>query len=134
MKQILGHGDVVTMNATRDVLVGGGVVFDESGIVAVGSSSALLAAHADAVVHDARGCVVTPGMVNAHQHFTGDPLVRSGIPDLLPPGASIFEWSVPLHGAHTPADDEMTATLCALESVQNGVTTIVEAGTVAHPE
>ena len=48
-------------------------------------------------------------MVNAHQHLTGDPLVRSCIPDLLPPGASIFEWSVPLHGAHTPDDDEMAA-------------------------
>ena len=83
---------------------------------------------------DATGCVVTPGMINAHQHLTGDPLVRSCIPDLLPPGASIFEWSVPLHGAHTPDDDELSAVLCALESVQNGVTTVVEAGTVAYPE
>ena len=50
-------------------------------------------------------------MINAHQHLTGDPLVRSCIPDLLAPGASIFEWSVPLHGAHTGDDDEMSATL-----------------------
>lgn len=134
MKQILAHGDVVTMNAGREVLVGGAVVFDERRIVAVGSSSALLAEHADAVVHDARGCVVTPGMVNAHQHMTGDPLVRSCIPDLLPPGASIFEWSVPLHGAHTGDDDELSATLGAVESLRNGVTTAIEAGTVAHPE
>ena len=52
-------------------------------------------------------------MINAHQHLTGDPLVRSCIPDLLPPGASIFEWSVPLHGAHTADDDELSATLSA---------------------
>lgn len=134
MKQILAHGDVVTMNASRDVLLGGAVVFDESGIIAVGRTSALLAEHPDAVVHDASGCVVTPGMVNAHQHFTGDPLVRSCIPDLLPPGASIFQWSVPLHGEHTGDDDELSATLCAVESLRNGVTTVVEAGTVAHPE
>ena len=86
------------------------------------------------MVHDAAGCVVTPGMVNAHQHFTGDPLVRSCIPDLLPPGASIFQWSVPLHGEHTGDDDETSATLCAVESLRNGVTTVIEAGTVAHPE
>ena len=134
MKQILAHGDVVTMNASRDVLLGGAVVFDESGIIAVGRTSALIAQHPDAVVHDASGCVVTPGMVNAHQHFTGDPLVRSCIPDLLPPGASIFQWSVPLHGEHTGDDDELSATLCAVESLRNGVTTVVEAGTVAHPE
>ena len=134
MKQILAHGDVVTMNAQREVLVGGAVVFDEQGIIAVGSSSALLAEHPGAVVHDAHGCVVTPGMVNAHQHMTGDPLVRSCIPDLLAPGVSIFEWSVPLHGAHTGDDDELSATLGAVESLRNGVTTVIEAGTVAHPE
>jgi 5-methylthioadenosine/S-adenosylhomocysteine deaminase len=77
---------------------------------------------------------VTPGMINAHQHLTGDPLVRSCIPDLLPPGASIFEWSVPLHGAHTGDDDELSATMGAVESLRNGVTTVIEAGTVAHPE
>jgi 5-methylthioadenosine/S-adenosylhomocysteine deaminase len=73
-------------------------------------------------------------MINAHQHLTGDPLVRSCIPDLLPPGASIFEWSVPIHGAHTPDDDELSATITSVESLVNGVTTLVEAGTVAHPD
>lgn len=134
MKQILAHGDVVTMNTERQVLIGGAVVFDEGGIITAGSSSELLAEHPDAIVHDAGGCVVTPGMINAHQHLTGDPLVRSCIPDLLPPGASIFEWSVPLHGAHTGDDDELSATLGAVESLRNGVTTVIEAGTVAHPE
>jgi 5-methylthioadenosine/S-adenosylhomocysteine deaminase len=131
---IVAHGDVVTMDPQRRVLLGGAVLVRDDVIGAVGSSSALLADHPEAEVLDARGCVVTPGMVNAHQHLTGDPLVRSCIPDLLPPGASIFEWSVPLHAAHTPADDELSAALCALECVQNGVTTVVEAGTVAHPD
>jgi 5-methylthioadenosine/S-adenosylhomocysteine deaminase len=134
VKQIVAHGDVVTMNPDREVLVGGAVAFDEGGIIAAGSSSTLLAEHPGAVVHDATGCVVTPGMVNAHQHMTGDPLVRSCIPDLLPPGASIFQWSVPLHGAHTPDDDELSATMGAVESLRNGVTTVIEAGTVAHPD
>ena len=81
-----------------------------------------------------RRCVVTPGMIDAHQHLTGDPLVRSCIPDLLPPGASIFEWSVPLHGAHQPLDDELAASLSAVEALTNGVTTVVEAGTVADAD
>jgi 5-methylthioadenosine/S-adenosylhomocysteine deaminase len=134
VKQIIVHGDVVTMNASRDVLIGAAVVFDEHGIISAGSSTALLAEHPDAMIHDARGCVVTPGMINAHQHHTGDPLVRSCIPDLLAPGVSIFEWSVPLHGAHSEHDDEISATVSAIESLKNGVTTVIEAGTVAHPD
>src|SRR5690606_28375638 len=113
---LVAGGDVVTMNPARDVLVGGTVAIDGDRIVAVGSTSELRAAYPDADVFDASGCVVTPGMIDAHQHLTGDPLVRSCIPDLLPPGASIFEWSVPLHGAHTGDDDEASGLLSAVEA------------------
>ena len=134
MDLIISGGDVVTMNATRQVLVGGSVAVSDGLIAAVGSTRDLRAAHPDAVVIDAADCVVTPGMINAHQHLTGDPLVRSCIPDLLAPGVSIFGWSVPIHAEHTAVDDELSATLSAIESAQNGVTTVVEAGTVAHPD
>ena len=134
MDLIISGGDVVTMNETRQVLVGGSVAVSDGLIAAVGSTRRLRAAHPEAAVIDATDCVVTPGMINAHQHLTGDPLVRSCIPDLLPPGASIFEWSVPIHAEHTAVDDELSATLSAIESAQNGVTTVVEAGTVAHPD
>ncbi len=130
---IITGGDVVTMNPTRQVLLGGSVVIGDGIIAAVGSTGQLRAAHPDASVIDATDCVVTPGMINAHQHLTGDPLVRSCIPDLLAPGASIFEWAVPIHAEHTADDDELAASLCAVECAQNGVTTVIEAGTVAHP-
>ena len=99
---VVSGGDVVTMNGRREVLVGGAIAIIESVISDVGSSTDLLARYPEAEILDASGCIVTPGLINAHQHLTGDPLVRSCIPDLLPPGASIFEWSVPAHGAHTP--------------------------------
>lgn len=131
-KLILAGGDIVTMNDARDVLVGGSVVIDGATILDVGPTSELRARHSDADEFDASGCVVTPGMVDGHQHLTGDPLIRSCIPDLLAPGASIFEWSVPIHGAHEPLDDEVAAALTAVEALSNGVTTVIEAGTVAH--
>ena len=131
---IIAGGDVVTMNGNRQVLLGGSVVVADGLIAAVGSTAELRAAHPDAAVIDATDCVVTPGMVNAHQHLTGDPLVRSCIPDLLTSGASIFQWAVPIHAVHSGDDDELSATLCAIECAQNGVTTVVEAGTVAHPD
>jgi len=131
---LVAGGDVVTMNPARDVILGGAVALDAGRIVAVGKAAELRAQWPDAEVLDATGCVVTPGMINAHEHLTGDPLVKSCIPDLLPPGASIFQWSVPLHGAHTPDDDEVSATLAAVESLRYGTTTVVEAGTVANPD
>ena len=130
---LVAGGDVVTMNSRREVLLGGTVAMAGDMIVGVGSTTDLVGRYPDAEVIDAGGCIVTPGMVNAHQHLTGDPLIRSCIPDLLPPGASIFEWSVPAHGAHTGDDDELSALLSSVENLVNGVTTAVEAGTVAHP-
>ena len=128
------NGDVVTMDPQRRILVGGAVAIAGERIVAVGATSGLRAQFPGTEEIDARRGVVTPGLINAHQHITGDPLARSCTPDDLEAGRSIFEWSVPLHAAHTPDDDEMSATLCSLESVQNGVTTVVEAGTVAFPD
>jgi 5-methylthioadenosine/S-adenosylhomocysteine deaminase len=130
---VLG-GDIVTMNADREVLLGGAIAVGGSRILALGRAEALRRRWPGTPELDARDCVITPGMVNAHQHLTGDPLARSCIPDNLPPGSSIFDWSVPLHAAHTGDDDELSAVLTAAESVGNGVTTLVEAGTVAHPD
>ena len=131
---LITGGDVVTMNARREVLVGGAVAIHDDRIAAVGSTTALRAAHPGAAELDASRCIVTPGLINAHQHLTGDPLVRSCIPDLLAPGESIFSWAVPLHAEHTPDDDELSATLAAAQSALCGVTTLVEAGTVANPD
>ncbi len=131
---LLSGGDVVTMNARRDVLLGGAVLIDGDRIAEVGSTSALRAAHPAAAVVDAAGCVVTPGMIDAHQHSTGDPLVRSCIPDLIESDDAIFGWAVPIHDAHGPDDDELAATLTAVEALTNGVTTLVEAGTVADAD
>ncbi len=127
-------GDVVTMNDRREVLVGGAVAVAGDRIAAVGPTSALRATYPGADEVDATGCIVTPGLVNAHQHCTGDPLVRSCIPDLVTSGESIFSWSVPLHAEHRGDDDELSATLTAAQSALCGVTTLVEAGTVAHPD
>src|SRR6516225_9182304 len=115
---LITGGDVVTMNPRREVLQGGCIAVSGDSIVAVGSTSRLREGFAGVAELDARDCVVVPGMINAHQHVTGDPLARSCIPDDLPPGASIFQWSVPLHAAHSAHDDDVSATLSAVESVR----------------
>jgi len=125
--------DVVTMNPNREVLLGATVVIESDRIAAVGGSTELLARWPQAKQLDAAGCVVTPGLINTHQHFTGDPLLKSCIPDQISSQQAIFDWAVPAHQAHTSADEELSAALCAAESALRGVTTVLEAGTVAHP-
>ncbi|MEV7010803.1 amidohydrolase family protein [Streptosporangium sp. NPDC051022] len=124
---------VVTMNAEREILLDGGVAVRKDLIVAVGPARELRERWPHAPVLERPDSIVTPGLINVHQHLTGDPLLRSCIPDRLPPGASIRDWSLPLHAAHTPEHDEVAATVGALDCLRNGVTTVIEAGTVAHP-
>ncbi|WP_409328457.1 amidohydrolase family protein [Trujillonella humicola] len=126
-------GDVVTMGADRAVLERTTVAVRDGAILALGPAAELRAAHPGAGEIDAAGCVVTPGLVDAHQHTTGDPLVRSTIPDDIDAQQAIFDWAVPVHSAHEPGDDEVSAALTAVEALVNGVTTIAEPGTVAHP-
>jgi 5-methylthioadenosine/S-adenosylhomocysteine deaminase len=126
-------GDVVTMAPDRAVRMRTTIAVRDGAIAALGSAGDLRVAFPGAAEIDATGCVVTPGLVNAHQHTTGDPLVRSTIPDDIDGQRAIFEWAVPLHAAHEAADDEVSAMLTAVDSLRRGVTTLAEPGTVAHP-
>jgi 5-methylthioadenosine/S-adenosylhomocysteine deaminase len=133
---VTGASRVVTMDTDRTVLDGAALAIDTATgrIAAIGPDGALRAAHPHAATLDAAGGWVVPGFVDAHQHLTGDRLARASIPDDLPPGDAVFRWAVPLHAAHTADDDELSASLALCEAVRNGVTCVVEAGTVAHPE
>ncbi|MGH9087919.1 MAG: amidohydrolase family protein [Acidimicrobiales bacterium] len=128
------NGRLVTMDAGRRIVEGGAVAVDGGEILAVDGTPALRRRFTARRVIDAGGGLVTPGLVNAHQHMTGGPLVWSCIPDDLAAGASIFEWAVPLHDSERPADEELSARLSAAQCLRNGTTTIVEPGTVVHPE
>ena len=126
-------GDVVTMDAARTVVRDGAVLVQGTAIAAVGSFDDLQHDHPQALIIGNAEAVVTPGYINAHQHVTGDRLVHSCIPDAIDSQEAIFGWAVPVHGAHTGDDDELSAMLACIEAVTNGITCTVEAGTVAHP-
>ena len=127
-------GDVVTMDAAGTIVRDGAIAVVGETIVAVDSYETLRTRHPDAIVIGDADAIVTPGYVNAHQHLTGDRLVHSCIPDAIDSQEAIFGWAVPIHGAHTPDDDELSATIAALEALGNGITCTIEAGTVAHPD
>lgn len=131
---LIAHGRVVTMDSGRRIVDDGAVAVDGGTIRAVGPSAELTGRYVPARTVDARGGLVTPGFVNAHQHVTGGALVWSCIPDDLPAGASIFEWAVPLHHAERPADEALSARVVAAQCLRSGTTTLVEPGTVGHAD
>jgi len=102
-------------------------------VAAIGDADDLRARFPAADVLDATACVVIPGLVNAHQHATADPLVRSMIPDDISSQEAIFRWIVPLHEQVNGDDDELAATITAADCLTRGVTTLLEPGTTAHP-
>ncbi|MEO6885387.1 MAG: amidohydrolase family protein [Jatrophihabitantaceae bacterium] len=126
-------GDVVTMDAARRVVTCATIAIADGQIAAIGTADSLRAKFPGAPEHDATGCVIVPGLINAHQHATASPLVRSMTPDDIDSQTAIFGWTVPTHAQVTPEDDEVSAMLTAVESLSRGVTTVLDAGTVANP-
>ena len=124
---------IITMNQARDVINDGAVAVEGDRIVGVDNFEKLCVSMPDAVISGDPNGVITPGMINAHQHLTGDRLVKSMIPDTIDSQDAIFNWAVPVHGAHTEQDDYLSAILALNEALCNGITTTIEAGTVAHP-
>jgi 5-methylthioadenosine/S-adenosylhomocysteine deaminase len=123
----------VTVDAERRIITDGAVAVDQGEIVAVGKRSQLEAEFDPKERVGDDDALLIPGLINAHQHLTGDGLMRSAIPDQVSTQSAIFDWVMPVHAAHEPEDDQLTATLGLAESLLAGITTIVEAGTVAHP-
>lgn len=134
MTELIFADTVITMDAARRVISDGGVAVEGGAIAMVGTADELRCHYPDAPESRHPHGVMTPGYVNAHQHLTGDHLVRSCIPDAITSHDAIFQWAVPTHAAHTGDDDELSAILALADAATNGITCTVEAGTVAHPE
>jgi 5-methylthioadenosine/S-adenosylhomocysteine deaminase len=131
---LITNGRILTMAPDRRILEGGAISIVGDRIADIAGTSELRSRwHAPRQI-DARGGMVTPGLVNAHQHATGGPLLWSCIPDNLTPGASIFEWSVPMHAHELAEDEELSAQLVGVQSLKCGTTTLIEPGTVTEPE
>ncbi|HAW89281.1 MAG TPA: amidohydrolase, partial [Gemmatimonadetes bacterium] len=98
------------MDTDRTIWSDGAVVVRAGRITEVGHRSTITKRHGDVKTLGGANSLVTPGFVNAHQHLTGDRLIRSCIPDNLVAREAIFNWAVPIHAAHTGDDDELSAT------------------------
>ena len=111
---------LVTMDGERREIAGGGL-FARDGVVEAVGPTAALPATADEVI-DARGLVVTPGLVNTHHHFY-QTLTR-----VLRPAqdCELFDWLTALYPVWARLTPEMVhaSTLTAMaELALSGCTT-----------
>lgn len=66
---LIKNGFLITLDPERRVYRDGAVVYEDDRIVAVGKTSALEGEFGSEEVIDARGKIVMPGLVNAHNHL-----------------------------------------------------------------
>jgi len=95
---VIDGAHVVTLDAARREIADGHVVVAGTRIVAVGTGPA--PAYDGARVVDGRGCLVTPGLVNTHQHLYQ--WVTRG----LAPDATLFEWLTTLYPVWAGIDED----------------------------
>jgi len=122
---VLAGGCVVTMDAERRVLPAADVLVANGRIVALGDNLTLAP---DTEVIDCTGCIVLPGLVQAHVHLC-QTLLRGRADD-----AALLDW---LRGAVWPYEaalDAQAAVASALlgcaELLLGGTTCILDMGTV----
>ncbi|MFH2064425.1 MAG: amidohydrolase [Pseudomonadota bacterium] len=115
------NGWVITGNAGGDIHDNGGVVIRQGRIVAVGTMADLRSWQAKETI-DATGCVIMPGLVNAHTHLPMS-LFR-GLADDLPLMTWLNDYIFPAEAVHiTPETVRTGALLSCAEMLLSGTTT-----------
>ena len=128
---LIKHAWIVTMDAERRIYRDGAIAIAGDSIVAVGQSNTVeRAVAAKEVIDGADRFVVTPGFVNCHIHITGEPITRGFVPDDTDWRTNVFDWLIPTYMAQSPAEEQVSAKLAALEMLRTGTTCFIEAGTI----
>ena len=116
---------LVTMNEGRDIIRDGAVAIREGKIIAVGKADDLEAAYVLEETIGGERFVITPGLVNAHIHITGEPLTRGYLPDDTPYEENVFLWLCGLYSFYRAEEERLSAIFASLEMLKSGTTTFL---------
>ncbi len=122
LKTIIKNGYVVTVNENRDVFPDGYIIIENDKIVDVGEGKNLsseILSTADKTI-DAKNMLVTPGLINMHQHHWYN--LFKGVGD----GLLLEDWLdrvlFPLGKVMTDQDMKLSGYLACLEMLETGTT------------
>jgi cytosine/adenosine deaminase-related metal-dependent hydrolase len=120
-RTIIEGGYVATVDAVGTEHATGYVVIDDGVITQVGAARAADELRAGAEIVDARGCLVTPGLVNTHHHLY-QWLTRGYAQDSI-----LFDWLTALYPLWSRIDADLTragATGAMAVLARSGCTTV----------
>ncbi len=115
-------GTVVTMDPAIDDLTVGDVLVQGSRILDVGPD---LGAVDGAIVIDAGGCIVSPGLVDTHRH-AWQAQMRRTIPDVNDLTEYLMSTLSEIAPLYTPHDMYVGTRLAALTAIDSGVTCMLD--------
>src|SRR4051794_23616694 len=119
MAELLIEGAAVLPAAGADWLEAAAVLVRDGRVAEVGDAAELARVHADAERAGGPGCLVLPGLVNAHQHAEGVSTAQMGFAD------EPFEpWMVLMHSLPS-VDPYLTTLFKSMQMLLSGVTTHV---------
>ena len=122
---LLTHGTVVTMDTRHTLYPDGAVAIQGDEIHAVGNTEELVAHYQPAKTIDCRGCVISPGLINAHTHVPMT-LLR-GLSDDLRLDVWLYGFMMPVERDFVTPDFSYIGTLLACaEMIQGGITTFCD--------
>jgi len=119
---LIQNGTIITMQ-NRKVIRQGAIAIEEKTIVEVGKTHELKRKYGRGYEKiDAKGKIITPGLINTHQHAAMS-LLR-GYADDLPLQEWLEKWIWPIEKHMTAHDIYIGALLTAAESILGGTTTV----------
>ncbi|MDO5147180.1 MAG: putative aminohydrolase SsnA [Eubacteriales bacterium] len=125
---ILGNGRLITRNNEMPFLEDGAVVMDGNAICKVGTTADMKAAYPDAEFIDAKGGLIMPAFINAHEHIYSAFARGLSINGYNPNGfLDILDgmwWTIDRN--LTLQDTYLSAMATYIDSIKNGVTTVFD--------
>ncbi|MGL6064906.1 MAG: putative aminohydrolase SsnA [Fusobacteriaceae bacterium] len=124
---IVGNGRVITQNVENPYIENGAIVIREDKIVAVGDFEKLKNEYSDAQFIDAKKGVIMPGLINTHTHIYSSFARGMAVTGSTRNFNEILEnlwWKV--DKALGIEDIKYSAYATYLESIKNGVTTVID--------
>jgi cytosine/adenosine deaminase-related metal-dependent hydrolase len=127
--KIQGAKYILTMDPQRRIIANGSILVEGQHIARVGKAVELDAAPAERVI-DASEMVVTPGLINCHNHISAGPHVTRGVfPD---DAGGYLDVAYPLQRALSEEEQYITSLLTLVEMVKYGTTCFLDPGDPKH--
>ena len=125
---IIGNGRVITRDEENPFIENGAVAMDGNTIVMVGNTEDVKKIYPEAEFTDAKGGVIMPAFINAHEHIYSAFARGLSIKGYNPQGfLDILDgmwWTIDRH--LTLEQTKLSAYATYIDSIRNGVTTVFD--------